>query len=63
MSGVSGLEVKNTKLYQHFLQVREEILKHKWIESEKACHDVGFEYALIDWMIKHKSHWDQEHKT
>ena len=28
---------------------REEILRHKWIESEKAGYDIGFERALLDW--------------
>ena len=36
---------------------REEILKHKWIESEKAGYDIGFERALTDWIIKHRSKW------
>ena len=36
---------------------REEILKHKWIESEKAGHDVGFEWALLDWNFNHRNDW------
>ena len=43
--------------YQLHLLQRDEILKHKWIESEKAGYDVGFEWALIDWMIKHRHGW------
>jgi len=39
---------------------REEILKHKWIESEKAGDDIGFERALIDWIMKHRSNWRQK---
>ena len=46
-----------TKLYQHFALMREEILKHKWCESEKAGKDVGFEYALLNWIVKHKDNW------
>jgi hypothetical protein len=49
--------LKHSKLYQEFLAEREEILKHKWIESEKAGHDVGFEWALTDWIIKHRAKW------
>ena len=30
-------------LYQSFLAERDEILKHKWIKSEQAGADVGFE--------------------
>ena len=32
--------VKNSVLYKEFLAEREEILKHKWIESEKAGTDI-----------------------
>jgi hypothetical protein len=38
----------NCNLYQRFLDEREEILKHKWIESEKQGYDMGFEKALLD---------------
>ena len=49
--------VKNSNLYKEFLAEREEILKHKWIESEKAGSDIGFEKALLDWILKHRSNW------
>jgi hypothetical protein len=49
--------VTNSVLYKEFLAEREEILKHKWIESEKAGKDIGFEKALLDWIVKHRSNW------
>ena len=49
--------VMNSALYREFLAERDEILKHKWIESEKAGRDIGFERALTDWIIKHRSKW------
>ena len=49
--------VKNSVLYKEFLAEREEILRHKWIESEKVGHDIGFEKALLDWIVKHRSAW------
>ena len=49
--------LKNSTLYKEFLAEREEILKHKWIESEKAGADIGFEKALLDWIVKHRSNW------
>ena len=49
--------LKNSSLYREFQAEREEILKHKWIESEKAGHDIGFEQALTDWIIKHRAAW------
>jgi hypothetical protein len=52
--------VKNSVLYKEFLAEREEILKHKWIESEKAGHDIGFEKALLDWIVKHRSAWREK---
>jgi hypothetical protein len=52
--------VKNSVLYKEFLAEREEILKHKWIESEKAGADIGFEKALLDWIVKHRSSWREK---
>lgn len=49
--------LKNSTLYQEFLAEREEIMRHKWIESEKAGYDVGFERALMDWILHHRSAW------
>jgi len=31
---------------------REEMLRHKWIESEKVGYDLG-QAALLDWAHKH----------
>jgi hypothetical protein len=47
----------NSTLYREFQAEREEILRHKWIESEKVGHDIGFERALTDWIIKHRNTW------
>jgi len=52
--------VKNSVLYKEFLAEREEILKHKWIESEKAGKDIGFERALLDWIVRHRSNWREK---
>lgn len=49
--------VKNSVLYKEFLAEREEILRHKWIESEKVGQDIGFERALLDWIVKYRSNW------
>jgi hypothetical protein len=48
---------ERSSLYKEFLAEREEILKHKWIESEKAGKDIGFERALLDWIRKHRESW------
>jgi hypothetical protein len=44
-------------LYAEFLAEREEILKLKWIESEKAGKDIGFDKALMIWVRNHRSGW------
>jgi len=49
--------VKRSALYQEFLAEREEILRHKWLESERLGHDIGFERALLDWIRKHRDGW------
>jgi hypothetical protein len=49
--------LRNSTLYREFQAEREEILRHKWIESEKVGHDIGFERALTDWIIKYRSTW------
>ena len=49
--------VKQSSLYQEFLAEREEILKHKWIESERLGYDIGFERALLDWIRNHRESW------
>ena len=49
--------IGNSSLYRIFLAQRDEILRHKWIESEKVGHDIGFEAALVDWMLRYRSGW------
>ncbi len=49
--------LKNSELYREFCAEREEILKHKWLESEKAGYDIGFEKALTDWIVKYRAKW------
>ena len=54
--------VTNSILYKEFLAEREEILRHKWIESEKAGHDIGFEKALLDWIVRFRSSWREKRR-
>jgi hypothetical protein len=57
MPTAMGDLLRNSSLYRHFQAQREEIMKHKWFESEKAGCDIGFERALTDWLIKHRAQW------
>ena len=49
--------VEKSSLYREFQAEREEIMRHKWIESEKVGYDIGFEHALTDWIMRHRSKW------
>ncbi len=49
--------IQRSSLYQEFLAERDEILRHKWLESEKAGRDIGFERALLDWIRNHRDGW------
>ncbi len=48
---------RRSTLYQEYLAEREEILRHKWLESEKVGYDIGFDAALIDWVTHHRAGW------
>jgi hypothetical protein len=49
--------VKRSLLYREYSAELEEVLLHKWIESEKVGYDIGFERALVDWHLKYRSIW------
>lgn len=55
--------LRNSSLYREFQAERDEILRHKWLESEKAGCDIGFENALTDWIVKHRSQWRRERQA
>ena len=49
--------LESSLLYKTFTRQRDEILRYKWIESEKAGVDIGFEKALLGWLVKHAAQW------
>jgi hypothetical protein len=42
-------------------KVIEEINRHKWLESEIAGYDIGFEAAAEDWLKNHAGVWVAYH--
>lgn len=48
---------REAAIWEHFLDTRAEILKHKWIESKKAGKDIGLERAIRDWLEKYYLGW------
>jgi hypothetical protein len=39
---------------------QEEITKYKWIESEKAGQDIGWERAAREWLAQHFPGWKRD---
>lgn len=56
----SNKAMRPEDLYQVFLAERDEILRHKWIESERLGRDIGFEMALTEWTLEHRATWRKE---
>ena len=62
-NGQNSLNIASkSSLYQEFLAERDEIMKYKWIESEKAGFDIGFERALLDWIRNHRDTWKKNRR-
>ena len=49
--------LQRSLLYREWQAEREEILRHKWFESEKAGSDIGLENARVSWVIHHRARW------
>jgi len=45
--------IQATSLFRQWNSIKEEILRHKWYESEKAGYDIGWEKASVDWMVRY----------
>jgi hypothetical protein len=54
--------LKRSLLYRECQAEREEILRHKWFESEKVGRDIGYEMAQVDWRLKHYTQWRRERR-
>lgn len=46
--------IENTNLVREWLEMKQEIQRHKWIESEKSGRDIGWDRAFINWMMNHR---------
>ena len=54
---LTAAQLEKSSLYQQYLAEREEVLRHKWLESERAGRDIGFERALMEWILNHRAKW------
>jgi hypothetical protein len=55
--------LEGSQFCREFLNERAEILRHKWLESEKAGQDIGFDKALLGWLINHRNAWRASQQT
>ncbi len=53
---------KGEKLLQD-QEVIHEVERYKWIESEKAGYDIGFDQAAENWLKLHAKAWEAQHPT
>jgi len=60
-SAVDNLEELLTNMFGRLAPPKEEILRHKWLESEKAGRDIGLLAAMCDWSEKHYANWKLAH--
>lgn len=51
-----AVEWRAQRMAHQMARQREEILRHKWIESEKAQRDLGAD-AVFDWIRKYAAQW------
>jgi len=51
--------IENTLLYKKYHEEREHILRNKWYMSERKGIDVGYEKALLDWIINKKKYLNE----
>ncbi len=55
MSKLKNQEILNDE------RVQQEINRHRWIESEKAGTDIGFDKAASDWLTRFSDGWLEHH--
>ena len=46
-----------SSFYREVMAERKQIEEHKWLESEKAGRDIGYEQALFSWVRHHRTQW------
>lgn len=57
LSGHPPFPIEQSRYYQFYLREKEEVLKHKWVLSERNRGEVTFEYARWDWIVHHRAGW------
>lgn len=53
---MNSFSLQDTLLFKKYTEEKEHIERNKWFMSEKNGTDVGFEKALLDWLINKKKY-------
>jgi hypothetical protein len=54
------IKIEDTLLYKTYRERIEHVLRNKWFMSERAGKDVGYEKALLDFIINKKKYLKEE---
>ena len=55
--------LERSALHREYLVEQEEILRLKWLESEKAGRDIGMAHARAIWLTFHRTLWRRSRPT
>jgi hypothetical protein len=57
-------DIRNPDPLQELIRrQQEEVAKYKWIESEKAGRDIGWERAAAEWLERHFPAWERHQRS
>jgi hypothetical protein len=57
-------DIRNSDPLLELIRVQqEEVAKYKWIESQKAGQDIGWERATTEWLEKHFAGWERDQRS
>jgi hypothetical protein len=49
------LWIERSLLVRRWRAMKQDVLLHKWYESERAGRDIGWDRALVDWNLRVRS--------
>lgn len=57
---MGDFDLSDSELFRFLNKEREEIMRLKWIESEKVGYDIGESRARMIWMLFHQKEWRKD---
>ena len=51
--------IERTSLVQRWRAMKQDVLLHKWYESERAGHDIGWDRAFVDWTLRYSCEFNR----